>query len=199
MNKSAIDRATEIIAELAEHGQGPAAVRHPLGFHCFPVLRETGYGLCVHVWHGGPAATEPPPHSHSWDLTSYVLDGAVVNRLIDVHDAPTGATDRVYDVDTSEAVDRLRATPRLVRRTLRAEHTTTGGGVYRLAPGRFHTTAVPADGGAITVVVGSGSVGTARDRVLGPLDGRSYDTVRRRCDPTETTALARAVLDRISP
>jgi hypothetical protein len=35
--------------------------------------------------------------------------------------------------------------------------------------------------------------------VLGPLDGEPHDTVRAHCDPAETTAVARLVLDRVQP
>lgn len=198
MDQFVVERALAVVTDLARAGPGPTAVRHPLGFHCLPVVRADEYGLCVHVWDSGSDVDDPPPHSHSWELASYVLDGAVVNREIDVIDTAVGASDRVYAVDSVGDLDRVRLTARLVRRAERARSRTARGGTYTLRAGRFHATTVPPGSGAITVVKGT-SVPGCHDLVLGPLDGEPHDTVRAHCDPAETTAVARLVLDRVQP
>ena len=76
-------------------GDSPVtAVRHPLGFLCLPLERTEEHGVCVHVWSGAlphAASTTSQIHSHSWDLTSFVLYGQVgEQRYITVVDDDAG-------------------------------------------------------------------------------------------------------------
>ena len=193
MTSSAIGQARDLLTDLVPAGDGPRAIRHPLGFYCIPVVRDGPHGVCVHVWDGECDSSGAPPHSHSWELTSHVLHGTVDNRRIAVTDDPVAPTNRVYAVDSAGDVDRLRATTRLVRWAETEQTTVTAGGVYRLAAGQFHTTVVPAGVQAASLVVAR-TMTDARDLVVGTVADSSHEMVRHRCDADETAALARLVL-----
>jgi hypothetical protein len=174
------------------------AVRHPLGFLCLPVERTGERGVCVHVWGAGRPTVRPSTsamHAHSWDLTSYVLYGAVRNQVLAVTDAGAGATNRLFEVASAGDADEIRDTRRLVR--YRAERTTLhrGGDVYTLPAGVFHTTMV--HGEAATIALGSGRPGAA-DLSLGGIDTPPHRVHRQRCDPAETSRIARAVARRLA-
>jgi hypothetical protein len=180
--------------------EGPVtAIRHPLGFLCLPVSRGE-LNVCVHVWAVGvprAAPTTSPVHCHSWDLYSYVLHGDVGNELVDVVEVVgTGCggprdvpTQRVFEIRSEGAVDRIHPTGRLVR----WERTTVDrfgrGQAYAIPAGVFHKTAVP-DGHEAATVVLALDRGGGLDQSLGPLDLPAHAVSRQRCDSTET---ARAV------
>lgn len=198
--RSVIDMAMEVLVDLARGGAGPQAVRHPLGFFCLPVVRQDGFGICVHGWDAEREPVEAPPHSHSWDLTSHVLYGTVVNVRFDVADeppdadSPPDATGRLYLVDSHRDHDELRATPRAVRWTVQDRRVMGPGDEYTLAAGEFHTTAVRLGTAAATVVVAR-TIPDTRDLIVAAGAGTSYEVVRPRCTPAETAALARLMLD----
>ncbi len=94
------------MAGVADGSSDLTAVRHPLGFLCFPVLRGDNLGVCVHIWTEGVRAepTTSPMHAHSWDLVSYVLYGTVRNDIIELTD---GTDQRVFEVRSGQAGDEL--------------------------------------------------------------------------------------------
>ena len=78
--------ALELLRDIASGRCELTAVRHPLGFLCIPAQRSGEHGICIHVWTPAlqPALTTSQVHSHSWDLTSYVLYGTLLNQRIRV-------------------------------------------------------------------------------------------------------------------
>jgi hypothetical protein len=176
------------------------AVRHPLGFICFPVLREGSRGVCVHAFDGTEKPVESTAsqiHSHSWDLTSTVLYGQVDNRCVRVDDEPDRPTHRVFEVHSDPAgVDELRPTTRLVRCLRGAEQTSVRGETYTLAAGEFHTTVVPDGRPAATLVLGQ-TLPDRMDLSLGPVHGAQHRVVRNICDAIQTARIARAAARRI--
>lgn len=190
-----------LIRVLTEIGDGRShvlAVRHPLGFICLPVERHGTDGVCVHFWddrYATVTSTTSPIHAHSWELLSYVLFGEVQNVVIQVTDDQTDPTSRIFEVRSRGDVDELWATSRLVRETDRKKHVNPGGRSYALPAGVFHTTIVQPGMTAATIALGSSQVGS-RDLSLGPIDGRSHQIRRLRCDQQETIKVARAVADR---
>lgn len=176
------------------------AVRHPLGFVCFPVLRDGDDGVCVHVFRtpeAEPDRTAPQVHCHSWDLTSTVLYGRLGNRHMDVEDDTGAPTHRVFEVFSDPSgIDELRPTRRLVRCRPGAEHTSAPGQTYALPAGEFHTTVVPDGRPTATLVLGRTLPGRV-DLSLGPLAEPGHRMVRRTCDATQTARIARAALRRI--
>jgi hypothetical protein len=191
--------AAAALEEIASGAGAPAAVRHPLGFLCFPLHRDGDGGVCVHVFGKESAAelTTSPVHSHSWELTSCVLYGEVVNRRMVVREEPQAPTHRLYEVDSRPGgVDELRPTARLVSCAPGRAQTSRRGEVYTLAAGEFHTTVVPRGTSAATFVLGRSLPG-CQDVSLGPLHGAAHRVVRRTCDAALSAATARDVLWRM--
>ncbi|MGH3933839.1 MAG: hypothetical protein ACRDS1_02460 [Pseudonocardiaceae bacterium] len=188
-----------VMTAIAEGTRPVAAVAHPLGFICLPVVRRGDYGVCVHVWTGQPPAeptlTTSQIHSHSWELLSYVLYGEVHNQLVQVTDAPVSPRYRVFEVHSDGDCDEIRYTTRLVCCAPGAVQAIAAGGSYQLAAGEFHMTAVVAQ--AATVVLGRSRPGVV-DLSLGDLDTPTHRIPRQRCAPHETACLARALADRMS-
>ena len=88
---AASDSAKEWVRRFLEQvGKGdraPAAKLHPLGFHCVPVYRSAGFGLCVHGWLPGARRETSPTsdmHMHTFDMISMVLHGNVINTVLDL-------------------------------------------------------------------------------------------------------------------
>jgi hypothetical protein len=174
-----------------------AAIRHPLGFLCLPTHRCGQYGVCVHLWTQEPRdePTTSGVHSHSWDLVSYVLYGTIRNQRIEVTDART-ATHRVFEVRSLGDVDELVATSRLVSCRSGASGVHSGGCVYVLPAGEFHTTVVADDEQVATVVLGRLRP-LAADLSLGPVQARSHTVARSRCSARETARAARMIAERL--
>jgi hypothetical protein len=183
-------------------GRSPLnAVRHPLGFYCFPLLREAGHGVCVHVFdRDAPDAAQPTTsrlHSHSWQLTSYVLYGELGNLRLQVSEHPEQPTHRVFEVHSSPSgTDEIRPTQRLVRCVAGATQSIGPGRVYTLPAGEFHDTVLTGGVASATLVLGS-SVPGLTDLSLGPLHGAGHRVERRLCHADWTARLALAALRRI--
>jgi hypothetical protein len=191
-----------LLEEIAQNRTDVAGVRHPLGFLCLPVERTGELGVCVHVWSERLTSASPTTstmHSHSWDLISYVLYGNVRNEVIDVIDAPEDAPERaqyrVFEICSSQDVDEVRQTPRLVRCQVREVQDNQAGDVYSLTAGEFHTTVV--HGEAATVALGNGRRGTM-DLSLGGIHRKTHRVRRQRCDRQETAHTARVVTERLA-
>ena len=188
-----------LMREIACGDLDMAAVRHPLGFLCFPAQRLDGHGVCVHLWAPGvrQALTTSPMHAHSWDLTSYVLYGSLRNQRIGVTDAPGSPTHRVFEVRSHGDADELHATARLVTARPVADSSHGAGAVYLLPAGEFHATVAPA-GEEVATVVLSHSHAQGADLALGPVHVRSHTVTRSRCDAAETARAARTIADRLA-
>jgi hypothetical protein len=190
--------ALELLRDIASGRCELTAVRHPLGFLCIPAQRSGEDGICVHVWTPGlqPTLTTSQVHSHSWDLTSYVLYGTLHNQRIRVAEAGAGATHRIFEVRSHDDRDELHATARLVS----CEHERTreygAGSVYFLQAGEFHTTVVPGAQEVATVALGR-SRPHAADLSVGPLHARSHAITRSRCTAPETVRAALLVAGRL--
>lgn len=190
--------ALRLLRDIASGACDLAAVRHPLGFFCFPAQRLPGHWVCVHLWTPGirPVLTTSQVHAHSWDLTSYVLYGTLRNQRILVADAPGSATHRVFEVRSHGDVDELHATGRLVSYQPETDEVHRAGSTYFLAAGEFHATVPPGEQDVATVVLGRGHP-QAVDLTLGPVHTRSHTLARSRCDARETARAALLIADRL--
>ena len=144
-----------------------------------------------------PALTTSQVHSHSWDLTSYVLYGTLHNQRIRVADAGAAATHRIFEVRSHGDRDELHATNRLVSCEPEAASEYGAGCVYFLRAGEFHTTVVPGQQEVATVALGR-SRPQAADLSVGPRQARSHAITRSRCDASETARAARQVAGRLA-
>jgi len=184
-------RALALLRDIASGRRELTAVRHPLGFLCLPVQRRGEHGVCVHIWMPEllPEVRTSQMHSHSWDLTSYVLHGTLHDQHIRVIDTPDSATHRVFEVRSHGDVDELRATDRIVSCSTQAARAHGGGRVYLLPAGEFHATEVT-DGELTATVVLGRTRPPAVDLSLGPLGTGSHTLTRSHCDRGETARAA---------
>ncbi|GAA0345902.1 hypothetical protein [Streptomyces blastmyceticus] len=193
--------ACSALDDIATGRREVRAVRHPLGFLCFPVERDGDCGVCIHVFRDGPrgattALTTSPVHAHSWDLTSCVLYGQLVNVRVKVVDRQDRPTHRVFEIVSDPAgVDVLRPTSRLVVYKAGVRRTSDAGEVYTLPAGEFHTTML-SRGRAATILLGCSRQGGS-DLSLGPLHGTGHRVVREQCDAVQSARIAGSVLRRI--
>lgn len=183
--------ALELLRDIASGRCELTAVRHPLGFLCIPAQRSGEHGICIHVWTPAlqPALTTSQVHSHSWDLTSYVLYGTLRNQRIRVAGAGAAATHRIFEVRSHDDRDELHATARLVSCEPERTREYGAGSVYFLQAGEFHTTVVPGEQQVATVALGR-SRPHAADLSVGPLHARSHAITRSRCTAPETVRAA---------
>ncbi|QIS04844.1 hypothetical protein F5X71_23155 [Nocardia brasiliensis] len=190
------DWAGAVLAGVADGSSELVAVRHPLGFLCFPVWRGEGRGVCVHVWTEGGYArpTTSPMHAHSWDLLSTVLYGTVGNEILEIDSAPSRPTHRMFEIQSAADGDLVRATPRLVAYRVRSREEFGAGEVYTLPHGAFHVSDVR--GAAATVVLGEDNRGHP-DLSLGTLATTDHWVHRTPCTPVESRGAARTVLDHL--
>jgi hypothetical protein len=187
------DWAAEMLADIAGGRRDLAALHHPLGFICLPVIRLGDDGVCVHIWSADQASAGPTTsqrHSHSWDLVSYVLYGRVRNETVALADDPVSPTYRVFQVRSQGNVDQIIATDRRVRHSVTAVDVHESGAVYTLRAGVFHATEI-FGGEAATVALGRVRPGES-DCSLGALDLRTHSVRRRYLDRWATAAAARA-------
>jgi hypothetical protein len=185
--------------DIASGGRQLTAVRHPLGFLCFPAERLGGHGVCVHLWTPGghSVLTTSKVHSHSWDLTSYVLYGTLRNQRIRIAPAADQATHRLFEVRSRGDVDELLATTRLVSYRPEADCVHGAGSVYNMPAGEFHATVIPGVQDVATVVL-SRSRPQAADVALGPVHASDHTLTRSRCDAQETASAARLIAGRLA-
>lgn len=191
--------ALAVLRDIVSGRRELTAVRHPLGFLCLPVQRGGEDGVCVHMWTPAlrSAVTTSQVHSHSWDLTSYVLFGTLHNRHVRVTEAPATATHRIFEVHSHGDVDELRATGRLVSCEPELDSASYAGGcLYLLPAGEFHSTDVAGGQDVATVVLGR-TRPAAADLSLGPLSTASHRLTRSRCDRGETVRAALFIAEQL--
>jgi hypothetical protein len=187
------------LAKIADGSVPLRAVRHPLGFLCLPVQRTGLLGVCVHVWTTAlrqSRVSTSAVHSHSWDLSSFVLYGAVGNAFMHVADDARAGTHRVFRVQSRGDVDVMQPTERLVRCVELRRQFAGVGSAYYLRAGHFHESVLGADPEAATVVLGRS--GAAADLSLGRPDLRAHRVVRQLCDARETADAAQIVLEKLT-
>lgn len=188
----------DVLGELADGRGDIAAVRHPLGFVCFPLERTGEQGICVHVWsdqltHAQPTTSKT--HAHSWDLISFVLYGSLRNELVGITEAADRPTHRVFEVGSRADGDEIRRTSRLVRRHTQVSELHHRGDVYTLPAGVFHES-MP-QGETATVALGRGHPG-AVDLALGAIDTQTHRVRRQLCDREETAYAAALVAEHLA-
>jgi hypothetical protein len=191
------ERSRAVLMDILQGRLPLAAVRHPLGFFCLPVVRDGDLGVCVHVWTTALPMTEATTsavHCHSWDLVSFVLYGRIAHTLLDVVDDEDGP-ERVFEVVSRGDVDELAPTPRTVSCARRARRVTGPNASYRLRAGQFHFSVADDEPEAATVVLGL-TRGSA-DLTIGARQTPAHRIRRQRCSAAETADLARLVIEEL--
>ncbi|MDI5964120.1 hypothetical protein POF50_033235 [Streptomyces sp. SL13] len=193
-----VRRCVSVLDDIVARRCELAAVLHPLGFLCLPLVREPGWGVCIHVWTSRFPARRPTTsgiHAHSWDLESFVLYGVLGNAVFDVAPAGTAGTYQLLEVVSRSDGDEILPTGRRVSCTEVSRDLISSGEVYRLPTGVLHETFLGADPEAATLVLAQTQ--DLPDRVLGPVDLCAHVVTRQRCTADDTRAVARMVRDRL--
>jgi hypothetical protein len=180
-----------VLEEIETHARDLAAVAHPLGFFCLPLIRTYGSGLCLHYWQADGRAARVPSgqvHSHNWDLLSHLLLGAMSNRLMSVV-PDEDSRDELYVVRSKASGDFIRPTGQRVRSTVCAVEQYTAGATYEMRAGTFHTTSTPESEPVITVVVGIQQA-TKRNLLVDRSGRTARQVIRRECTSAETRSVA---------
>ena len=158
-----------LLQEVRDQPRSVEAVWHPLGF-IYARLSTEGTSITrLHIWPacmsgGFDASTNV--HDHSWNLTSRVICGYLVNHLYEIQCSCESATHRVYEVDYDGTTSYLRPTTKVVR----CEHICSvqicEGDRYTIEQRSFHNTQIPAGVLVATLVIAETNT-SMRPRVLG--------------------------------
>ena len=184
----------EILVGILQGRVRLAAVRHPLGFFCLPVIRDGDLGVCIHVWTyvvPGANVTTSTVHCHSWDLLSFVLYGQVSHALFELEDDRDGPY-RVFEVVSRGDLDQLGPTSRRVRCRQRERRVIGPGASFRLTAGQFHSSGVAGGTEAATVVLGR-TMGTT-DLTIGAQGIVDHRVRRQNCSAEETSRVVQAAI-----
>lgn len=175
------------------------AVYHPLGFIYVPLMRGGSWTLRLHFWtpEGKPVVETWDPytvHMHTWDLYSYVLCGEIVNQIIEVEEAPGDGRFRVFDIVGEGRRSTITPTERTVNARVTSEQRVPAGGMYRMSNSTYHTSLNPTGVDIVTAALVVRVPG-ARERTLGPLDGKTHQYLRPSCPPAELASQAARVAE----
>jgi hypothetical protein len=136
-------------------------------------------------------------HYHTWDLLSYVLFGGLQNQQIEI--TPTGArpTHRVFEIFSRDDADDICPTGQLVEFRVASANTFGMGDRYTVDPWDYHRTQVDLELAASVMLAENFKPGPQRG--LGEVNIGRHVVHREKCTADEAKAVARKLLDHISP
>jgi hypothetical protein len=191
------EAALELLRELLDAPELPAAHWHPLGFLHLALLDAEPRRLRLHIWtqRSRREATAPcQVHDHVWRLTSHVLFGRLTNHLVEALPADPGtATHCEARVHYDGALNVLTPSDRLV--VLSGVGTTRhlAGDRYDVAPHVLHETTV--SWLPTATIVRSEVVHAGWPRTYLPAGSSAVRMRREPCAPADVVEAIRAVLD----
>lgn len=136
------------------------ALYHPLGFVYVPLLRTRDWTLRLHIWDAEKSPIQAPYHCHTWDLSSYVLQGDLENQVVCAEPNTASPTLRVYRVVGRGDIDFFKWTDSTVHAELGSREQVFEEQIYRMASGIYHTTLNRAGRGLTTVALAERIPGT---------------------------------------
>lgn len=194
-----LEASVSVLDQIASGQRLLTAVQHPLGFLCLPIVREPGWGVCIHVWTIRFPSVQPTTsgkHAHSWSLESFVLYGELGNAVFALEPDEESGPYQIADIVTGPESDVITPTGRRVACTEVSRSMVSSGQTYQLATGVFHETFLGADSEVATLVLSRTQ--NTPDRMLGPVDLRPHTVTRRRCTREDTRAVAGMAKDRLA-
>jgi hypothetical protein len=187
-----------LLAAIREGLCFPPAIRHPLGFTCIQLYRNTTWGLCMHVWDGARRSQAAGPiHSHSWELSSQVVCGRLENIKVGVSDGCPFPTHRVLEITSTHRTDLVHATRRLVTRTESESVHIRAGENYQLPADTFHVSRPTGVGLTATVLLAKYRRGNP-ELALGRLDSEDQIVTRQACRAADVKLLAEVMLNELT-
>ncbi|MBM0278432.1 hypothetical protein [Micromonospora tarensis] len=127
--------------------------QHVLGFVQLRLATSANKELRIHHWPAGASFSEEP-HTHLWDLTSYVLAGVITSTEYAVRPTSSGSAHRLFVVKPAHGGTVREPTGRQVRVSIDKQGSHDVGSSYLVPHGVFHTSA-PSSASALTLITTS--------------------------------------------
>lgn len=174
--------------------------RHPLGFLRGDITSNGKLALRLHIWSDLQRYEQHPLwpiHSHSFDLISVVLVGAVRNQIYALNFESNEPSSRIYGASYEGSQSVLAATDTLCLLGTTESQTIHAGGTYSISHGVYHQTIVPIGTFAATLVLTTQVGGVAG--VLGDAKGaQEYRYARKPIADAEARTALNALRKRLS-
>ena len=174
MQTSIIDSLVFLNDNLDQLASKLTPLWHPLGFVSCVVDESPGqYVTRVHFWPAGERRVKNPDwpiHTHSYELRSLVLSGAVRDLQYRVE---SGGQWRIYTVNYFEGGSEIVCTSGSVNAVAEVDEVRHAGAEYEVPRGIFHQTQVPLNKSAVTIVLLSNH-GSEAPKVLGTEQEKTY-------------------------
>lgn len=157
---------------------------HPLGFVSCIIKEEKDYVIRVHYWPNGERRVKNPDwpiHTHSYNLSSYVINGGVQD--LQYKKNVTGEH-IIYSVRYFEGGSEIIQTENTMGIDVLVDEVRCAGEQYNVALDTFHQSVVPFDRSAVTIVALS-SFSDDAPLVLGAPGQDSYPYDRTSFDKEE--------------
>lgn len=150
------------------------SIWHPLGFLQVKLANIDAGHLKIHIWPLRIRRGQTPDwpiHRHVWPVYSTVLVGNLTHNLFAVANAdPNGTNRKLYQVGRENSHSILSDTRIRISCSLAVTRTVQEGNFYNIGLMDFHSTDVPTDALAATVIFTPPPQRAAAD-VVGPADG----------------------------
>ncbi|MEV0154468.1 hypothetical protein AB0H57_12110 [Micromonospora sp. NPDC050686] len=127
--------------------------RHVLGFVQLRLATAAGRELRIHHWPASVSFSEEP-HTHLWDLTSYVLGGEIRSTEYEVRPAPVAEPTQLFTVKPAQVGTVREPTGEHVSVSVVNRKSQGAGSVYFVGHGVYHTSE-PCSSSALTLVTTS--------------------------------------------
>lgn len=125
---------------------------HPLGFVSCIIKEESDHIVRMHYWPPGERRTKNPDwpiHTHSYDLSSYIIHGIVRDIQYSV---ATPGDNTIYSVRYFKGGSEITKTQAKAKVNIVTEQERHAGQQYEVSAGVFHQSFVPTDISALTIV-----------------------------------------------
>lgn len=160
-------------------------VWHPLGFIMGSYIKEGNNQIRIHIWPENNSHAQLPYwniHNHSFNLTSWVIRGEILNTEYLVSESNQG-TNCIYSVNYDEGNSILKKTNKNVNIVKKITTTNKRGFKYSMHRSVFHSSIVNSNQIALTIVLSSLS-NNQNPSVIGKNDGNNrYSYNRNIVDP----------------
>ncbi|MGC4869791.1 hypothetical protein ACLQ3B_30610 [Micromonospora sp. DT53] len=145
--------------------------RHVLGFVQLRLATSADKELRLHHWPAGVSFSEEP-HTHLWDLTSYVLGGEISSTEYAVRPTSSESPHRLFVVKPAEAGTVREPTSRQVTVSVVKSESHDAGSIYFVKHGVYHTSE-PSSESALTLITTSAPMSDYPLVVASPQSSRS--------------------------
>ncbi|WP_143467565.1 hypothetical protein [Leptolyngbya ohadii] len=187
-----------LLREIRRNPDKLSLVCHPLGFLLIKLGNlDSSSSLRLHTWLPNRRTTQNPEwliHNHTFTLDSHILIGQVTNNVFHIDFCSHHPTGCLYSVEYSGEKSILRRTSHVLACTQLSRITYTQGSHYKVEKGSFHSTQVPFDGLAMSIVLSSEQESTS-PYVIGELGAEENYVYHRVIAAPETVDAIFSILD----